>query len=77
MNVYDKVYEKYKNKFRDNDLVEYLSTWDYDDEDFKKLAQELNNCIEKNKTYKQLYVPFWKKIFNGLFLKIYYHFIDE
>ena len=54
MNVYDKVYEKYKNKFRDNDLVEYLSTWDYDDEDFKKLAQELNNCIEKNKTYKQL-----------------------
>lgn len=53
----------------DEDICEYVSTWDYNENDFYKLAQKLECCIEKRKRYK-VYVSFLEKIYYKTIYKI-------
>lgn len=71
MNRYDIVLNNYIEAFGDDeDICEYVSTWDYDENDFSKLAQKLENCIEKRKQYKKLYVSFLEKIYCKTIYKV-------
>lgn len=48
-----------------DDLNKYLSTYDYSDEDFLKLAIKLENCIKCKKRYKYLYMTFIERIWKS------------
>ena len=52
-----KKYKKAVNEYirifgTDEDIIEYSSTWEYDDNDFERLAGEIEDCIRKRKNIK-------------------------
>ena len=75
---YVEALESYEKTFGDiNDLNEYVSTWDYDDNDFIEFTKKIENCVAKRKRYKYLYVNWFYRTFHKLICKIKYSFIDE
>ena len=64
MDRYNNAINNYEELFGDsNDIYKYVSTWDYDEEDFKKLAQKIETCIYKKKRYTKLYVSIIEKVY--------------
>ena len=45
---FEKAIKKYINLFgTSNDIFEYLSTWDYSDEDWNELSEKIENCVKQ------------------------------
>ena len=61
----------------DDDINEYISTWDYDDNDFERLAGEIEDCVRKRKKYKNVYISFWQKLYYKTIYKILTKYIDD
>ena len=77
-----KKYKKAVNEYirifgTDEDIIEYSSTWEYDDNDFERLAGEIEDCVRKRKKYKNLYVSFWQKLYYKTIYKILVNYIDD
>ncbi len=78
MDRYDIALNNYIELFGDDeDICEYVSTWDYDENDFSQLAQKLENCVKKRKRYKRIYVSFLEKIYYKTIYKIISRNIDD
>ena len=61
--------EAYIDLFGDeDDLHEYISTWDYGDKEFLELSKKIENCVKLKKRYKNVYLT----IFDRMFHKIKY-----
>lgn len=64
MDRYIRALESYIQMFgNDDDINEYVSTWDYNEEDFRELAKKLEYCVIKRKKYKNIYVSILQKIY--------------
>ncbi|MBQ2917111.1 MAG: hypothetical protein IJE59_02915 [Clostridia bacterium] len=64
MDKYDKAIKDYVKMFGDTrDINEYVSTWEYTEKDFEKLAEQLKKCIKNRKRYSKLYVSLFKKFY--------------
>ena len=61
----------------DDDINEYILTWDYDDNDFERLAGEIEDCVRKRKKYKNVYISFWQKLYYKTIYKILTKYIDD
>ena len=78
---YVEAWNAYTECFGDaNDLLKYISTCDYTDEDFLELAIKLENCVKYKKRYKQLYMCLIERIWEstlGPFIRYRIFKIDE
>lgn len=78
MNRYNIALNNYKNIFGDDeDICEYVSTWDYNENDFVQLAKKLEYCIKNKQRYKKVYVSFFKKIYYKTIYKIIERNIED
>lgn len=73
MDKFEKVIDNYIKMFGSTkDIDKYVSTWDYTEKDFDKLAEQIQNCVKCGKRYSKLYVSLSEKIYD----KTIYKFLD-
>lgn len=78
MNRYDIALNNYIKFFGNaEDINEYVSTWDYNEKDFLKLAEKLEYCILKRKRYKKIYVSFLQKVYYKTICKVITRNIED
>ena len=78
MDRYDIALKNYIDFFGDDeDISEYVSTWDYNENDFVQLAKKLEYCIEKRQKYKKVYMSFLEKIYYKTIYKIITRNIED
>lgn len=64
MDKFEEAIENYIKMFGStNDIDKYVSTWDYTENDFDRLAEQIQNCVKCGKRYSKLYVSLLKKIY--------------
>lgn len=78
MKRYDRVLKEYIDLFGNcDDVYKYVSTWEYKENDFIKLAERLEYCVKVKKRYEQVYISFLEKIYYKTLYKVLTRNIED